>query len=106
MTAEADEENDAIAVSQLRGDEGGVWKVSTAKSHYIFDLDQGTVTRHRGANAGTTINDQTRPIDTIVECEVGRGGFWTMKPEGDMAVILEDYWQASTEIQTIERISS
>lgn len=61
------------------------------KSHYIFDLDQMTVTRHRGANASATINDQTRPIDTIVACEVGRGGLWTMKPEGNMAVIVEDF---------------
>ena len=99
-------DNDGIAVSQLRGGEGGGWKVSTVRSHYIFDLDQMTVTRHRGANASATINDQTRRIDTIVACEVGRGGFWTMKPEGDMAIILEDYWQASTGIRTIERIGS
>ena len=29
-----------------------------------------------------------------------------MKPEGDMAVLLEDYWQASTKIRTIERIGN
>ena len=80
--------------------------MSTVSSHYIFDLDQMTVTRHRGVNARASINDQTRPIDVVVACEVGRGAFWTMKPEGDMAAILEDYWQASTEIKMIEQVIS
>ena len=106
MTMEPDGENEAITVSRLRGDERGVRRVSTASSYYIFDLDQMTVTRHRGVNARASINDQTRPIDVVVACEVGRGGFWTMKPEDDMAAILEDCWQASTEITMIEQVVS
>ena len=65
-----------------------------------------TVTRHRGVNARASINDQTRPIDVIIACEVRRGAFWTMKPEGDMAAILEDYWQASTDIKMIEQVTA
>lgn len=106
MTAESDGESEVVPVGQIRGDEGGVWKVSTTKSHYIFDLDGMTVTRYRGTNASASINDQTRPIDRVVACAVGRPGFWTMKPEGDLVTFLEDYWQSSTEIRSIERVTS
>jgi hypothetical protein len=94
----------SASVTELRGDERGVWRVTTAKSHYIFDLDEMTVTRHPGKEASTGINDVTRPIDVLVVCQVGRNGFWTMKPEDDMAALLEDYWQSSTEIKSIERM--
>ena len=102
-TAEGPESH-PVSVTELTGEESGVWNVTTAKSHYTFDLDQRTVTRHPGAIASSGINDVTRPIDHLVSCVVGRNGYWTMKPEGELAALLEDYWQQSTVIQTIERV--
>jgi len=34
-------------VSELIGDEGGIWSVQTQGSAHIFDLDAMTVTRER-----------------------------------------------------------
>jgi hypothetical protein len=93
-----------IRVSELRGDEGGAWRVTTRDSTHFFDLDLGTVTRVPGVNAPPTINDRTRPLRSIDTLRVGARGRWTMYTDGWDEVI--DYFWANTSIvATIEAIS-
>ena len=75
-------DNEPVFVTELTGKEGGTWRVVTRDSNHYFDLDFGTVTRVRGANAGPTINDRTRPLRTIDGLRVGERGRWTMLTDG------------------------
>jgi hypothetical protein len=89
-------------VTELRGGEGGRWRVVTLHSEYLFDLDRATVERFPGPNAAPTVNDVERPIRRITACRVGERGRWTMHPD-DFET--DFYWQVSGEIRQIERIS-
>ena len=91
-------------IEDLTGHEGGVWRVRTQASSYIFDLDQMTVTRHPGPNSQPGINDVTRPIRTIDACRVREEGRWTMRSEGGLLDPIDWYWQISTVIRQIEQI--
>lgn len=92
-------------VNELDGTEGGIWRVWTQGSSYVFDLNAMTVTRHPGPSSGRTVNDTTRQIRTIDHCKVGEGGYWTMSAGGLLDQI-EAYWQASTVIRSIERMDT
>lgn len=105
-TPEEDTPRRLSAPASLTGTEGGIWKVSTQTSHYIFDLDLMTVTRHAGPGAGTTINDRTRPIKVIWVCEVGKIGFWTMVAEPHRMEFIEHYRQITTVVTSIEQVTS
>jgi len=96
---------DDSTVTELTGMELGHWRVETQRSHYAFDLDAQTVTRHPGGTASATINDTTRPLRLIERCRVGELGAWTMHPAGGHADPIDFYWQVSTEIRSIERIA-
>ena len=87
---------------ELTGAEGGCWIVTTLSSTYRFDLDAMTVTRIPGKGAGRTVNDRTRPLLEIVRCTVGAPGYWLMSPEPDESAFVENYWQLSTTIQSID----
>lgn len=91
-------------VDELTGREGGRWRVYTHASHYDFDLEAMTVTRMPGPTAGMTIKDCTRPIRKIVNCQVGKGGYWTMLSEGGYMDPVDFYWQATSVIRRIERL--
>jgi hypothetical protein len=93
MTSEMTEE--------LAGAEGGCWTVTTLASTYQFDLDAMTVTRIPSKGAGRTVNDRTRPLLEIVRCAVGARGYWLMSPEDDESAFVENYWQLSTTIPSI-----
>src|SRR5690606_16128780 len=95
------DEEPVLSLWRLNGDEGGLWKVTTQSSHYIFDLDQGTVIRVPGSESSSSVNDVSRPLRSIGSCEVGVRGYWTMEPGEEQD--LEYYWQYSTEIRSIER---
>lgn len=98
--------NDALErVQELTGHEGGVWRVWTQGSSYVFDLDKQTVTRHPGPHSQPDMNETTRPIRTIDACRVGAAGRWTMKPEGGLLDPIDWYWQISTTIRKIEPIN-
>ncbi|TFD04854.1 hypothetical protein E3T25_04905 [Cryobacterium sandaracinum] len=100
----ADPESEPIRVNELRGDEGGAWRVVTRDSRHYFDLDLGTVTRVPGVNAPPTINDRARPLRSIDALRVGDRGRWTMYTDGWDEVI--DYFWANTSIvAAIEAIS-
>lgn len=90
-------------VNELTGRESGVWKVQTHRSEYLFDLDERTVTRIPGVDAGSTINDGTRPLRRIEICLVGESGRWTMlSDEFDV----DYFWQVSSAVTRIEKINS
>jgi hypothetical protein len=48
------------------------------------------------------VNDRTRPLLEIVRCAVGARGYWLMSPEDDVSAFVENYWQLSTTIQSID----
>ena len=99
--------NDPIEeIPELIGHEGGIWRVWTQRSCYVFDLDNQTITRHPGPHSQPGINDTTRPIRAIGVCRVGEEGFWTLKAEGGLLDPIDWYWQISTVIRKIERINS
>lgn len=77
-------------VHELTGRESGLWKVRTHRSEYLFDFDKGTVTRIPGVDAGSTINDGTRPFRRIETCIVGERGRWTMVSDDSY---VDYYWQ-------------
>ncbi|MGY4858268.1 hypothetical protein [Cryobacterium sp. AP23] len=91
-------------VSELTGDEGGLWRVSTRDSAHYFDLERGTVTRVPGANAPPTVNDRARPLRTIAAIKVGHRGRWTMHTDGWDDEI-DFFWANTSLIAAIERIS-
>lgn len=90
-------------VEELEGDEGGVWRVLTRRSCYVFDLDDMTVIRMPGPTASATINDRIRPLRRIEVCRVGEAGYWTMHPDDESSAV-DYYWQSSTVIRRIQRI--
>ena len=100
----ADPESEPIRVNELRGDEGGAWRVVTRDSRHYFDLELGTVTRVRGAGAPPTINDRTRPLRSIDTLRVGARGRWTMYTDGwDEDV--DFFWAQTSLVAAIEAIS-
>lgn len=86
----------------LDGSEGGCWIVTTEGSQHQFDLEAMTVTRFPGPFAASTVNDQTRPLAEIVQCAVGKRGYWLMKAEGREADFLDGYWHHSSRIVSID----
>lgn len=89
-------------VSELTGDEGGVWRVTTVGSSHILNLDRGTVTRIPGRGLAASINDVERPIRSIEVCRVGALGHWTMTAD---RFLTDFYWQRTSSIQRIERLT-
>ena len=85
----------------LNGSEGGLWIVTTEGSQHWFDLEAMTVTRFPGPLASSTVNDQTRPLEVIVSCTVGKRGYWLMKAEGRDAEFLDGFWHLSSRIVSI-----
>lgn len=96
-------DNEPVFVTELTGKEGGTWRVVTRDSNHYFDLDFGTVTRVRGANAGPTINDRTRPLRTIDGLRVGERGRWTMLTDG-WSDDIDYYWANTSLVARIEAI--
>lgn len=90
-------------VAELKGDEGGRWRIWTQRSSYLVDLDTMTITRVPGANSSPSINDCERPLRSLDRCRVGATGFWTMRAGSDSDLV-EYFWQFSTEIRSIERL--
>lgn len=100
----ADPEVEPTRVSELTGDEGGVWRVVTRDSTHYVDLERGTVTRVPGADAPPTVNDRARPLRTIDALRVGARGRWTMYTDGPDEVI-DFFWADSSLVAAIEAIS-
>ena len=99
---------DSNPVTELRGDEGGLWQVITQGSSHYFDLDAGTVTRVPGTTASPTVNDQSRPIRTIDTLKVGARGRWTMSTDG-WDDLVDFFWHVSSvvsEIRPVDHIPS
>ena len=100
----ADPAVEPIHVSELRGDEGGAWRVTTRDSTHFFDLDLGTVTRVPGVNAPPTINDRPRPLRSIDTLRVGDRGRWTMYTDGWDEQI-DFFWANTSLVAAIDAIS-
>ena len=100
----ADPAVEPMHVTELRGDEGGAWRVTTRDSTHFFDLDLGTVTRVPGVNAPPTINDRTRPLRSIDTLRVGARGRWTMHTDGWNEDV-DFFWAQTSLVAAIEAIS-
>ena len=92
---------DADTVHELRGDEAGVWEVSTEHSTHILDFDRGVSERRAGPDSLPFPGDNSRPLRTIERCRVWELGFWTFVSHNRL---MEFYWHQSTEIKKIQRI--
>jgi hypothetical protein len=68
------------------------------------DLDAMTITRIPGPNSSSSINDCERPLGSLEKYRVGATGYWTMRAGADSDMV-EYFWQFSTEIRSIERLS-
>jgi hypothetical protein len=90
------------SVTELTGNEGGVWQDFTVSSVHVFDLDAMTVTRIPGSSSVPTVNDRTRPIRSIDWCRVGERGEWTMHEDGRSRDV-DYYWHVSSTISRISR---
>ncbi|KGJ76922.1 hypothetical protein GY21_08745 [Cryobacterium roopkundense] len=89
--------------TELRGTEGGLWRVSTRYSFHYFDLERGTVTRVPGKNAGPSINDRPRPLRTIDTVIVGERGQWTMSTDG-WSDDIDYFWANTSEVISIDAV--
>ena len=101
MTDHTDPSGPPDRSEELTGREDGVWNVVTRDSVHRFDFTAGTVTRIPGPNARPGINDVTRPLKRIYECQVGGRGYWTMHAD-DWET--DRYWQYCSVIFRIERV--
>ena len=97
-------DQDVETVDELTVAHGEVWRVTTLSSHYIFDLDDMTVTRQPGPTAARTMHDAPRHLATIVTCAVCSGGYWTMASTTGGVLSLQELWSVSTTIVRIERM--
>ncbi|TFC65934.1 hypothetical protein E3T25_08890 [Cryobacterium sandaracinum] len=90
----------------LWGIEGGCWLITTEDSTYRIDLDAMTIDRFRfpDPSSAPTDNGPTRPLREIVECRVGKLGYWLLNPEGPDIETVEYYWQRSSTVVRIEPV--
>ena len=88
-------------VTELTGNEGGVWHVHTRDSIHIFDFDTWTVERKPGPNTWANPSDGPRKLRTIEACRVGGRGYWTMKTDD---YLIDYYFHYSSVIQRIDRV--
>ena len=90
-------------VEDLKGNEGGRWRIWTQRSSYLVNLGAMTITRIPGPNFSSSINDCERPLRSLDKCRVGATGYWTMSAGADSDSV-EYFWQFSTEIRRIEHL--
>ena len=84
---------------RLPSDEGTYVVTTRTGTTYVFDLALLTVTRIPGPTSQPDMHDGTRRLRSIVQCQIGESGYWTMQPdESDV----EFYWQLTTPIVAIE----
>ena len=88
----------------LWGIEGGCWLITTEDSTYRIDLDVMTIDRFRFSNptSGPGRNGPTRPLREIVQCRVGKLGYWLLNPEGSDIETVEYFWQRSSTVVSID----
>ena len=96
-------QDDAHCVEELRPESTGIWRITTAGSTHVLDLDAGTATRFPGPAASPTINDCERPLRTLDACSVGKRGRWTMHTDG-WSDSIDYYWQVTSVIARIEEV--
>jgi hypothetical protein len=94
--------NNAGDVDELRGGEGGRWRVHTQGDSHVIDLDKLTVTREPGVDQPVTYEYRERQLISIEWCKVGEMGFWRMV-SADPG---REFWHRTSTIRRIERISS
>lgn len=94
----------ALGPDFLWGIEGGCWLITTDDSTYRIDLDAMTIDRFRFSNSTSvsTANGPTRPLREIVECRVGKHGYWLLNPEGRDVETVEYFWQRSSPVLRID----
>ena len=90
-------------VTELTGNEGGVWHVHTRDSIHIFDLDAWTVERKPGPHARIDPSDTPRRLRTVERCRVGGRGHWTMESDD---YLIDYYFHYTSVIQRIDRFDA
>ena len=91
------------AVTELTGNESGVWQIHTRDSIHVFDLDAWTIERKPGPNAQADPSDAPRRLRTIESCQVGERGHWTMKSDD---FFIDYYFHHSSRVQRIHRVKT
>ncbi|NUU06182.1 hypothetical protein [Leifsonia sp. C5G2] len=84
---------------RLPDDDGTYIATTQSGSTYVFDLKHRTVTRTPGPDSHPDMHDGQRTLRSIIQCEVGVSGYWTMQPD-DFTV--DYYWQLTSPIVSIE----
>jgi len=92
----------------LWGIEGGCWVITTEDSVYRIDLDAMTVDRFRFQFPDPLItsreNGPRRPLKELVQCRVGKTGYWLLEAEGTDRDTIEHYWQRSSRVVSIQPV--
>ena len=92
---------EALAIDELIGHEGGVWRVLSQRSVYILDLDAGTVIHFSGPGRQSSHNVIARPLRTVDACRVGDGGRWTTLSDD---ITIDFYWHFTSRIRRIDQV--
>ena len=103
-TEDAAGENPTTGPDLLWGIEGGCWLITTEDSTYRIDLDAMTVDRFRFPDPTSVSPEKipTRPLREIVQCKVGKRGYWLLDPEGQDIETVEYFWQQSSPVISID----
>ena len=92
----------------LWGIEGGCWLITTEDSIYRIDLDAMTIDRFRfrfrfpDPLISSRGNGPRRPLKELVQCRVGKTGYWLLEAEGADRESIEHFWQRSSRVVHIQ----
>jgi hypothetical protein len=88
----------AMMYEALPQDDGTYVVATRTGTTYVFDMALLTVTRTPGPNSHPDMHDGKRRLRAIVQCRVGKSGYWTMQPD---EAGIDFYWQLTTPIVSI-----
>ncbi|TFB67991.1 hypothetical protein [Cryobacterium sp. Hz9] len=98
----------AAGPDYLWGIEGGCWLITTEDSIYRIDLDAMTIDRFRFRFPDPLItsreNGPRRPLKELVQCRVGKNGYWLLEAEGADRESIEHFWQRSSRVISIQPV--
>lgn len=96
MTVKADRASDSY--DRLPDDKGTYLVTTRSGSTYVFDLTHMTVTRTPGPDSHPDMHDGVRHLRSIIQCQLGVSGYWTMVPDH---FAIDYYWQLTSPIVSI-----
>lgn len=91
----------SATVEELTADHRGRWRVQTAGSVHIFDLDRSTHVRHRGTSrAGFAHDGRVLRVTSWVRWPKVGGSFFIWLDDPDVPELVE-HWRQSSEVVSI-----